>query len=274
MQIFKYIMLFIVFVLLILTLTGSYISLKESQVEETKAPLKTQKAVLKEEPKSSVPKPEILPKMSVKEKKQRYFSLVNPHIQKVYKELMQEYLSLEELLESQERLSREETQKIESLKEQFKVETNRELLYALKPHPPSIVLAQGALESSWGTSRFFIEANNIFGIWSANPDEPRIAAGEMREGKRTIWLRKFDSLEESVREYYMTIGRVDAYEEFRQVRYESDDPFAMIEKLDKYAEIGAEYPEALASLIRYNKLTKYDAVQAYNSVRNSLQSDE
>lgn len=249
-------MLFVVFLALLLTAVGSYISVVESQKKEKKSQKKEKIVLEKEPPKTSVKEEE--PQMSVTEKKERYFSLVYPHVEKVYKELMEEYLSLEEALSAEEQLSKKKMQKVENLKEMFKVETNEELLYALKPHPPSIVLAQGAMESSWGTSRFFVEANNIFGMWSVNPDEPRIAAGEMRNGKRTIWLRKFDSLEESVREYYMTIGRVDAYKEFREVRYESDNPFEMVEKLDKYAEIGEEYPKELSGLMRYNKLTKYD----------------
>lgn len=249
-------MLFVVFVLLILTAAGSYISVVESQKKEQKLQKKSKEAPVVKEQKS--PSLEVPQQMSVGEKKERYFSLVYPHVQKVYNEFMQEYLSIEEIISSEEQLSKQEKNRIENLKEAFKVNTNQELLYALKPHPPSIVLAQGAMESSWGTSRFFVEANNIFGMWSINPNEPRVSAGEMRDGGRTIWLRKFDSLEESVREYYMTIGRVDAYKEFREVRYVSDDPFEMVEKLDKYAEIGEKYPKELKGLMRYNKLTKYD----------------
>jgi len=193
------------------------------------------------------------PKMSVAQKKERFYALVNPAVQKVHAELMQQFLDVQKDLKSSKN-----KKKIEDLKTQYKVKTDKELLLALKPHPQSIVLAQGAMESSWATSRFFVKAKNIFGMWSINPKEPRIAAGEKREGKRTIWLKKFATLEESVRAYYKTMGRAKTYKEFREVRFKTDDPFKIIEKLDKYSEIGKKYPQELGSMIRYNKLVKYD----------------
>lgn len=244
MQFIKYIVLALVLGVVVLTAYATFEHFSESdEVDEVKKEQKSKKTTSLA-PKKATP---------VNVKKERYFSLVNPHVQNVYAELMEQYEDVKVTLEKGE-----STQEIERLKKEYEVTTDDELLLALKPHPQSIVLAQGAMESSWGTSRFFVEANNIFGMWSANPNEPRIAAGEQRSGGRTIWLRKFANLDESVREYYKTMARVDVYKEFRRVRYESDNPFEMIKKLDKYAEIGEEYPKKLAQLIRYNKLQKYD----------------
>jgi Bax protein len=53
-----------------------------------------------------------------------------------------------------------------------------------------------------GNIKVFTKAKNIFGMWSVDPNEPRIAASEMRSGTRTIWFKKFATIEESVREYY------------------------------------------------------------------------
>jgi len=199
---------------------------------------------------------EIVPKkMSVQEKKKRFYALVNPAVQKIHAELMEQFKEVQKDLKSGKN-----KKKIEELKTSYKVKTDKELLLALKPHPQSIALAQGAMESSWATSRFFVKAKNIFGMWSVNPKEPRIAAGEKREGKRTIWLKKFATLEDSVRAYYKTMGRAKTYEAFRLVRYETNDPFKIIQKLDKYSEIGKKYPQELGSMIRYNKLTKYDTL--------------
>lgn len=197
---------------------------------------------------------EVIPKkMSVKEKKARYYALVNPAVQKVYDELMKQYRDVKKDIQTGKNKKR-----VDELKEKYKVSTDKDLLLALKPHPPSVVLAQGAMESSWATSRFFVKAKNVFGMWSVNPHEPRIAANQKREGTRTIWLKKFASIEESVRAYYKTMGRAKPYKEFRKVRYETDNPFIIVEKLDKYSEIGKEYPKELASMIRFNKLTRFD----------------
>ena len=192
-------------------------------------------------------------KMSVAVKKERFYYLLAPAIDKVYNELLVQYDEVQKDLQSNSNAD-----KIAKLKTTYKVKTDKELLLALKPHPQSIALAQAAMESAWATSRFFVKANNVFGMWSVNKNEPRIAAGEKRGGTKTIWLKKFDSIEDSVREYYKMMGRGRAYKEFRKVRYETDDVMKIVKKLDRYSEIGEKYTKELSSMIRYNKLTKYD----------------
>jgi Bax protein len=187
-------------------------------------------------------------KISAKEKKARFYALVTPHIQKVHNELMQRYLKIQKDLNSGTN-----AKEIAELKKRYKAQSNEELLFALKPHPQSIVLAQAVLESSWGTSRLFVEANNIFGMKSHRPNEARISSG-----KKTVWFKKFETLEESVREYYKIIAKRKEYREFRKARYLLDDPLKMIEKLNNYAEIGDKYPQELAKLMRHNRLQEYD----------------
>ena len=192
-------------------------------------------------------------KMSVETKKARFFYLLVPPISKVYSELMQEFLEVQADI-NQKRV----TPKILHLKQKYKVESDHDLLLALKPHPKSIALAQAAMESAWATSRFFVEANNAFGMWSVSSQDNRVAAKEKRDGKRTIWLKKYVNLEASVRAYYETMGRAKIYKKFREYRYESDDVFKIIKGLNNYSELGEAYVVAIASMIRYNKLTKYD----------------
>lgn len=204
---------------------------------------------------SEVPK-----KMSTTQKKSRFYHLVVPVIDKVHTELMREYNSVKEDLKSGEN-----PQKIALLKESYKVKSDEALLAALKPHPRSIVIAQAALESAWGTSRFFCQANNLFGMWSTNKNEKRIAAKLKRKGNRTVWLKKFDTLEESIRAYYRLMAKGRAFKEFRKARYASDDVHMIVKKLDKYSEIGSLYAQQLSKVISYNKLTKYDYEVAYNT---------
>ena len=190
---------------------------------------------------------------SVSEKKKKFFALVVPAIEHIHEEQEEQYERVKKSID--EGIA---TDEILTLKQRYRVSSNKSLLLALKPHPQSIVIAQAAIESAWGTSRFFREANNIFGMWSKNPNEPRIAAGVKRNGKKTIWLRKFATLDESIEQYYQTIGRVKHYKEFRKLRYETNDPFLLVKKLDKYSELGDEYTRIIASVIRHNDLTKYD----------------
>jgi len=190
--------------------------------------------------------------MTVAEKKARFFCLLVPPVQKIYDELTKKYNQVsDDINNSKNKIY------IQKLKKSYKVSTDEELLIALKPHPKSIVLAQAALESGWATSRFFIEANNVFGMWSANESQSRIVALKKR-GKKTIWLRKFDTVEDSIRAYYKTIATVRAYREFRDLRYSCNNVFVLVEKLDKYSERGKEYTKELSEVIKHNNLTKYD----------------
>lgn len=198
--------------------------------------------------------PQKIPKnLSTQAKKKRFLYLILPPTQVVHKKLMQRYLKIADDMKH----SRNKDE-IEALKREYTATSDKDLLARLKPHPVSIALAQAAMESSWATSRFFVEANNVFGMWSKNPKEPRIAAGEQRGGKVTIWLRKFDTIADSIEAYYELMAKGKAYSKFRKLRLETDDPFIITQGLDRYSEIGQAYIDEINDVIRHNNFTKYD----------------
>ncbi|TWX70947.1 hypothetical protein ESZ36_04705 [Colwellia demingiae] len=194
-----------------------------------------------------------LPKMTVSEKKARFRALIVPAVNIVYTKLMARYEEVKTTLEAGKTNA-----EIERLKVEYKVTTNEKLLMALKPSPKSITIAQAAIESSWATSRFFRVANNIFGVWSFDEDEPRVAALKKR-GDKTIWVKKYPSIEDAIYDYYRTLGRSGAFAAFRQARMQTNDPFILVTKLDHYSEKGSLYGEELISIIKFNKFNKYDA---------------
>ena len=194
-----------------------------------------------------------IPKMTVQEKKARFKTLIVPAVNDVYAELMVQYQEISALIDSEYN-----SQQIEKLKVEYKAANNDELLMALKPHPKSIAIAQAAMESAWATSRFFREANNIFGVWSFDEDEPRIAALQKR-GDKTIWVKEYSSVKAAVKDYYRTLGRSSAFKEFRELKMRSNDPFLLVTKLDRYSEKGAEYGHELTSIIKFNKFDAYDS---------------
>ncbi|WP_297441551.1 glucosaminidase domain-containing protein [Sulfurimonas sp.] len=197
---------------------------------------------------------DVIPKhMSTKQKKERFNYLLVPAVQYVHKELMQRYKKIVKDIKTGQN-----KQEIQKLKKEYGAKSDEDLLARLKPHPVSITLAQAAMESSWATSRFFQEANNVFGIWSTKATEPRIAASEQRGGKHTIWLRKFDTIEDSIRAYYELMSKGKAYSKFRKLRLETEDPYKITAGLDKYSEIGQEYINVLNQVIKHNNFTKYD----------------
>jgi len=194
----------------------------------------------------------IVPEISVEEKKAKFNTTIVPAVNEVYSELMQRYEDVLEMIKTEG-----DNDKLKALRKQYKAKNNAELLTALKPHPKSIALAQAAIESSWATSRFFKEANNTFGIWSFNKKEPRISAGEKR-GDKIIWIKKYASVKDSIRDYYRTLARGPAYAEFRKLKMETNDPYQLVQKLDHYSEKGAEYGNELAAIIRFNNFQNYD----------------
>ncbi len=192
--------------------------------------------------------------MTIPQKKSRFIKLLSPEVDRVYLELEQQYRDVIVALKNGS--SRE---KIDTLKREYRARSDADLLAALRPHPRSIALAQAALESSWATSRFFREANNVFGVWSFNENEPRIAASEKR-GEKTIWLKKYDSIYDSVKDNYRVLARGEVFQEFRDLRVKTQNPFDLIEKLHEYSEKGESYVRELASVISYNKFARYDDI--------------
>jgi len=199
----------------------------------------------KEEP---IPAPQI----PVSVKKEQFKKVVAPAVSEVYAELTTQY---QEVLAASK--SGSDMDEFERLKRTYRVSTTEELLVALKPHPKSIAMAQAAIESNWATSRFSVEANNLFGVWSFDENEPRIAAGKKR-GDKTIWVKKYASIKESIRDYYRLLARGSAFSEFRQLKMKTSDPYLLVKKLDRYSEQGDEYGITLASVIRHNHFDAYD----------------
>jgi uncharacterized FlgJ-related protein len=131
--------------------------------------------------------------------------------------------------------------------------------------PPSLALAQAAEESGWGTSRFAIQGNSLFGQWDFSgkgikPKEQRSQLGD-------YGIAAFDSPQDSIEAYMLNLNTHRAYERMRQkravFRQQKKQPtgWDLAKTLDKYSERGTEYVKSLHSIMRYNKLN--DADQAY-----------
>jgi Bax protein len=197
-------------------------------------------------------KEESLPIMTEQDKKEQFKSLIQPPTQEVYADLMTQYEVVKKTIEEGA------TEDLEYLKVEYKAASNEELLMAMKPHPiSSITLAQTAMESSWATSRFFREGYNIFGVWSFDEYEPRIAAGEKR-GDKTIWVKEYSSVKAVIKDYYRTLARGRAFGEFRALRLKTSDTHQLVKKLNKYSEKGTKYATELSSIINFNKFQAYD----------------
>ena len=191
-------------------------------------------------------------KMSVEEKKQRFRDLVIPSILKVYAQLQKQYEETKEEVDAGKI-----TPKIEKLMQSYSAKNPQDLLTRMKPHARSVAIAQAAMESAWATSRFSRVANNFFGVWSFNKNEPREAAGEKR-GSQTIYVKKYSSVEEATRDYYKILATGKVFEAFRIQKMKDNNPYELVKKLDKYSEKGAEYGKELTAMIKYNRFYEFD----------------
>lgn len=194
-----------------------------------------------------------------KERMQKFIDMMLPSVLMAREKIIQQRYKVLEInaLVRSGKATAQDSLYLEEMKKLFKTNRVSDVLQRLHPHPVSIVLAQAAIESGWGTSRFFREANNIFGIWSYNSNENRIKAGGSR-GETSVYLRKYDSLFESIYDYYLTIAKANAYKEFREARLYSDNPYRLIWHLSRYSEKRYEYVRSLRNIIEFNDLHSYD----------------
>ena len=127
--------------------------------------------------------------------------------------------------------------------------------------PVSMAIAQAAKETGWGTSRFALEGNALFGQWTWSGEGIKPAGAE---DDTTHKVMKFKVLQASVKAYQRNLNTHSSYREFRSARAElrdngkNLDSLALTKHLDKYAETGKEYVKILQQIIRQNKLTDFD----------------
>ena len=127
--------------------------------------------------------------------------------------------------------------------------------------PVSIALAQAANESGWGTSRFALEGNALFGqwTWSKSGISPK-----NKDPNASHKVLQFQILKASVRAYKNNLNTHNAYKEFREERAklrESGDRInglLLTKYLKNYAGIGERYVEILDLIISNNSLTDFD----------------
>ena len=146
------------------------------------------------------------------------------------------------------------------LKVRYKAKSLDDLVACMGTLPTSIVLAQAAVESGWGKSRFFLKASNLFGVWSFNAYESRIPARSTR-GKKMIYLRSYEDMSQSINDYFEILACSRAYNALRDARHYTDDPFKLLPHLRNFSERRTAYTNQLKILILKNNLTHYDHYQ-------------
>ena len=164
-------------------------------------------------------------------------------------------------------LNQNDLEYLSAIADKYLIETNNKhkidivdkLLLSVNTIPTSIVLAQAATESGWGTSRFAKEYNALFGQYTYN-EKKGVIPYEREIGKKHL-IKHFSSLDKSVESYFKNINTHYAYEKFRSIRnamHEDNlDIKLLTQTLDVYAE-DKSYVDTINSIIDTNEFTQFD----------------
>jgi len=137
--------------------------------------------------------------------------------------------------------------------------------------PVSLAIAQAAKETGWGTSRFALKGNALFGQWTWSGEGLKPKNAEKGEEHKVM---KFHSLKLSVRAYLRNLNTHSSYKNFRKARTELRnknkflDSIILSNYLDKYAETGSEYIEVLQKIIIQNDLKDFDEARLLPSSKD------
>ena len=127
--------------------------------------------------------------------------------------------------------------------------------------PTSLTIAQAAKETGWGTSRFAIEGNALFGQWTYSGSGIKPLKANDDENHKVM---KFQILKASVRAYHRNLNTHSSYKKFRMQRAEARDndenldSILLANYLESYAETGTEYVKILKKIIIQNSLKDFD----------------
>ena len=139
-------------------------------------------------------------------------------------------------------------------------EITAQLMIRVDEVPVAMALAQAANESAWGTSRFAIEGNNIFGQWCFESGCGLVPL--QRKSNASYEVRKFDSIGASVAAYIKNINSQYSYEGLRVLRArmrsrnEPLNAFDLAAGLAAYSERGEDYVDEVQNLIIQNELDR------------------
>jgi Bax protein len=215
-------------------------------------------------------KPDFVAISDVKQRKQAFFEFLAPFVEEKNELLLRDRETIKQILANEEPPTREEKRWLKALRELHNLkdvgvylhEDVAELLTYVDIIPTSMVLAQAANESAWGTSRFAVEGNNYFGQWCFRKGCGLVPSSREEDADHEV--RKFNDARESVFAYVDNLNSNPAYRELRQIRAQlraENKPVTgleLVHGLDHYSQRGQEYIDEIESLIEYNQLWRFN----------------
>ena len=208
---------------------------------------------------------------SVKLKKETFIKIVLPLIVAENEKILDDRSKLKDI-SSRKITSDDEKQWLRQKFLEYKIKKSdvEELKIRMDIIPASIALAQAAKESGWGTSRFALEGNAIFGQWTWNGVgiEPLL-----KDKSKNHKILRFPILRASVKAYKNNLNTHKGYVKFREKRKQLRDKnkkihgLKLTKTLENYAQAGSEYTKILAQIIIQNRLMDFEPVRLENSIQ-------
>ena len=218
------------------------------------------------------PLPDFSGYSDVKQKKNAFFDYMLPLVEKGNQTIVEQRAELEKFAGKGDNLSYFQQRKLFQLAEHYGVTAegvdNQQiidsLLLRVAPLPPSLVLAQAAIESAWGTSRFARQGNNLFGQWCYKKGCGIVPLRRSADSKHEV--AKFDTVAAAVTSYLHNLNTHRAYKDLRLRRAELSaaeegaDGHKLAETLLYYSELREVYVREVQAVIRINNLLSYDSL--------------
>ncbi|MFQ5534208.1 MAG: glucosaminidase domain-containing protein [Sphingomonadales bacterium] len=202
---------------------------------------------------------------SVKERKSLFIRILLPLILQVNEDILEDrkrLIALQRQLATGAGLADRDRKWLSGLAAAYRVKDGDldELVLRVDVIPPSLALAQAAIESGWGTSRFAQQANALYGQWTF--DGSGIVPGRRDDGRKHR-IKAFPRLLQSVSEYARNLNRHAAYARLRAVRAQlrasgTARGVKLAETLLSYSERGALYVSDLRTIILSNHFLDFD----------------
>lgn len=193
-------------------------------------------------------------KVKNKGKKQIFIETLIPIIDKIKNSINKERDYVESLL-GKKSLEEKEKKYLSEMYSKYNVKSSKidDLLNKMIIPPTSLILAQASLESGWGRSKVAIEGNNLFGMKSTLKDPVRA----VKVGAKDFY-KKYETLEDSVQDYIMTLSRHKSYVHLRGGINSGKDSIELVKLLGNYSEVKNVYEQRLTQIIKKNDLQKHD----------------
>ena len=212
---------------------------------------------------------------SLEERKKNFITDLLPIIKKANQDILEKrtfFFKVKKKIQNNN-LNVLEAAILKKLFNEFRIKNNdlTELKKRIDIVPISLAIAQAAIESGWGTSRFALEGNAYFGqkVIGVKVNGIRPTDSE----NPLIKVRTFKNLDDSVKAYLNNLNTHFAYKNFRKSRNElrsfgkTLEGIVLANQLKKYSELGNEYIINVQEIIKKNNLSKFDFIEYTSAQR-------